>query len=718
MTDFLSDKVFLQKINRFHYREYYAAITILDFETEKPLTRIEGKVISGNMNIAADSVTRRTGSLTIVFDNATKNITETSNLIAIDKKVSISIGINNPFFYTSEYVKYGEQLWFKQGVFIITQATSSITTSSAQISINFIDKMGYLNGTCGGTLPASTSFHESIVIDENENTTIEYPIISQIIKEVVHHFGGEHYSRISVEDVPETGRIVVAWNASTPINFATDDSFSPPIRLPGGSFVIQSPPVPGFSDSYYKGDVVGYKETPLTYPGELTFNGGATVTQVLDQIVSTLGNYEYFYDVDGIFHFRQKNNFLKTGNTPLNLTEREDSDLQALYMPIYNNDMYLNEFADNELITQISFNPNYSNIKNDFICWGTRQNNSNTEVMVRYHLAIDERPKDIRRPKADGSQEENEYALYIGSNYSLCHKDIYVVKDTTHDTIIRYQSGDALVNEPYEKAELIAPALDDAFPELDESYWFNWREELYRKALLAHGTSTEGSYYDEELMAEWRNIFDPMSTIAEKGVDSFEQGWTDHYGDGSVPWYGYTINVITAPDKLRYWLDLIDTSSALGKYSVNRIGRRTKVTENSKINEVFAKEINDIVFITNNSSESEQAAEALRERMLYYISIGQTYCLITQDQEQYFTQRNSFGTCYEEVRDMLYNSIIYNSSVSLTTIPIFYLDVNYIVHLNQGSLGIKGNFIINKISWNLGNTQTMQLSLQEAISIV
>lgn len=717
MADFLSDKVFLRKLNRHRYREYQAAIMILDFETEKPLARLEGKVVSGNMSIAANSSTRRTGSLTIVFDDTTKNITETSNLIAIDKKISISIGIKNPFFYTSEYSKYGEVLWFKQGVFIITTANSSVSTSAGQVTIQFIDKMAYLNGTCGGTLPASTSFHESIIIDENENTTIEYPIISQIIKECVHHFGGEHYSRISVEDVPDSGRVVVAWNASTPINFATDDTMVPPVRLPGGSFVIDSPPIPGFSDSYYKGDIVGYMETPLTYPGELTVNGGATVTQVLDEIVKVLGNYEYFYDVDGIFHFKMKNNFQATGNTPLNIMPSGDSALQSLYLPIYANDMYLNEFQDNELITQLSFNPNYSNIKNDFVCWGTKARDG-AEVMVRYHLAIDERPKDIRRPKWDGTPEDDEYALYIGNNYSLCHKNIYVVKDASKNTVLRYQVGNALVNEPYEIAELFAPALDDVFSELDESYWFNWREELYRKALLAYGTSTEGSYYDEELMAEWRNIFDPANTILKNGVDSFEQGWIDHYGTGQVPWYGYRIEVMTAPSELRYWLDLIDTSSALGQYSVNRIGRRTKVTENAKINEVFSQEINDIVFILNDSGDSPQAAEKLRDKMMNYISIGQTYALITPDQQGYFDQRNSFGTCYEEVRNMLYNSIIYNSSVTLTTIPIFYLDVNHIIFLNQGNLGVKGNFIINQISWNLGNTQTMQLSLQQAITIV
>jgi hypothetical protein len=91
---------------------------------------------------------------------------------------------------------------------------------------------------------------------------------------------------------------------SVPINFATDDTYSPPIRLPGGSFKIANPPVPNFGDTYYKGRDIGYMEKDLIYPGELIMKAGSTVTAVLDEIIKTLGNFEYFYDVDGIFHFQ------------------------------------------------------------------------------------------------------------------------------------------------------------------------------------------------------------------------------------------------------------------------------------------------------------------------------------------------------------------------------------------------------------------------------
>jgi hypothetical protein len=41
----------------------------------------------------------------------------------------------------------------------------------------------------------------------------------------------------------------------------------------------------------------------LVYAGELVSSIGETITSILDKIKNMLGEYEYFYDLDGRFIF-------------------------------------------------------------------------------------------------------------------------------------------------------------------------------------------------------------------------------------------------------------------------------------------------------------------------------------------------------------------------------------------------------------------------------
>jgi len=60
---------------------------------------------------------------------------------------------------------------------------------------------------------------------------------------------------------------------------------------------------------------------------------------------------------------------------------------------------------------------------------------------------------------------------------------------------------------------------------------YDYREELYRRALFAWNSSTKGSEYDEELLSEWRGLFDPRSTA---GLEQFtnSQGIVLNAGNG------------------------------------------------------------------------------------------------------------------------------------------------------------------------------------------
>ena len=60
------------------------------------------------------------------------------------------------------------------------------------------------------------------------------------------------------------------------------------------------------------GQTAGYRITDLVYAGDLILNVGETVTSMLDKIIKMLGDFEYFYDIDGRFIFQRKKTYFYT----------------------------------------------------------------------------------------------------------------------------------------------------------------------------------------------------------------------------------------------------------------------------------------------------------------------------------------------------------------------------------------------------------------------
>jgi hypothetical protein len=54
------------------------------------------------------------------------------------------------------------------------------------------------------------------------------------------------------------------------------------------------------------GETAGYRLTDLTYSGDLISSVGETLTSILDKIKNMLGEFEYFYDLEGRFVFQAK----------------------------------------------------------------------------------------------------------------------------------------------------------------------------------------------------------------------------------------------------------------------------------------------------------------------------------------------------------------------------------------------------------------------------
>jgi len=68
----------------------------LDFVTEQSLFAIEGTLgASGSINVNGSSAIRRTISFTMFANNTYSDITNLDNMISLNKKIKVEIGMEN-----------------------------------------------------------------------------------------------------------------------------------------------------------------------------------------------------------------------------------------------------------------------------------------------------------------------------------------------------------------------------------------------------------------------------------------------------------------------------------------------------------------------------------------------------------------------------------------------------------------------------------------------
>ena len=421
----------LKDIDHMHIRETYIRITLLSFSNENPLKTIEGKVVSGSINIDGTSATRRTANLEILIEDSEEDMPTIQKDISINKKIKIEIGLKNNLSlsqnyelntfltkndiynkdFQSEYeiarkflnkknnlkyknLEYQDNIfWFNQGIYIIKSVSFSHSLENITASLNLVDKMALLDGTCGGVLPATTIFHELEDVGEDGEIIIRKPTIYQIIQELVHHIGKEQLGKIII-DLDTEIKQVVRWMGSGNLYLKTNTTNSNDNQYSLTSFDQDEDSI---LYTFNPNDDVGFVVTDFVYPNELIGSAGETVVSILDKIKETLGNYEYFYDVNGFFHFQEIKNYLNITKASSVLNEQNNANILAnntngQHYQVYSNlDKTEYNFNNSNLITSYNNSPNYDTIKNDFIVWGMKKSNGSS-FPIRYHVAIDTKP--------------------------------------------------------------------------------------------------------------------------------------------------------------------------------------------------------------------------------------------------------------------------------------------------------------------------------------
>lgn len=756
---------FLSQIDDFLNQRQYINITLLDWH-ENPLKEIDGIIASGTITKDGNSSVRRTCSLSCSISRETYNVDDLNMDFSLNKKVFIEIGVKNE---TDEYPDW-PILWFPQGVFYINSFSMNSSTSSAvNLNLSLKDKMSLLNGDVGGTLPATVQFDKMTTQLADGTITEQKVLYYNIIRELVHHWGEEDLNNIIIQDVPLRIRRVMQWNGINPIylqEIQGTDSWEYQISLEEQE---------GWN-KYEQGDDIGYVFDDFVPVDELTGAAGDTVCTILDEIKNQLGNYEYFYDVFGIFHFREIKNYLnisqsniilqETGNPGrhVNLAQGQfqlDSGSEIQYLVETTNEKTSYSFSDAKNITSITVTPNYSNIKNDYVIDGIKKSpNSDIQYALRYRLVIDEKPEivlwvnqedystevsisDFTTPKIGAYGKFNNILYYtypevyngqivletnkLGKwidyrNLEMSNEDDPILPDVGNmDQIYRTVENNTNLfwlwtgngfQKLYLKEDLSDSDAEEIEPIVYDVYYpIDWRTYLYLYGLEANALGTDPGPYFNDLDAFWPN---------EYNLRRDKQKFFGEEEDGSIYYKTLTCG--------NYFFDMIDaSSSSLGMYSVQNIGRRMDVYNNDDVNCLFQPLIPDVVFLnkdnpTMNWSENTTITELRKMDDIRDLlaaqkeecnNNNQPWVQVSDNIYANFITGGYLNSAYDIIKYELFAHTKFQKVVSLTSLPVFYLEPNSRVEVSEKTTNTYGDFMIQTINLTLGPGANMAITLNE-----
>ena len=677
---------FLKFIDSYPNKVQYARIQVLNWD-EEPLDngQIQGRVTSGSLNISGASAIRRSGSLGLIVAETDTfyKVEDIENILSLNKKIKIEIGIDLNILPPGELAKYRNytRIWFPLGIFVVKSPSLNRSVSGVTLSLTLSDKMCLLNGEMGGNLPAATVFSEADVLDADGNYVKEYFLIKDIIRTLIEQYGG--IKKYTISDVDDTTFKVMKWGGNNTLyKYKFNNSYFLNTIIPAAATAEKG---------YNVGDNIGMAVVPFTWPGAaLSANIGETITSVLDKL-KTLGDYEYFFDIDGTFVWQKKKTYTYKGIASISNEQFFTDKIQNIFPQEINKEVkyyFISKTSKNcpentakNLVISYSNSPQYNNIKNDYIIWGKRKNKSGSEVPIRYHIAFG------LVPQYDQKIDTTVYYY----TYPIS-SDLYgfrVVKDggvynenQSPEKNTFYTSGSNKYVYDFNLNKYVKKEIKTREFSADD----NWRTLLYFRGKREEAKGTTQTYFNnpffKDLEIEWPKLYD-MENNNWRSTEELPVG-----------------------DTIDYFCHIIDVSQQGSQLNKEQVGRyMTKTLNDSNINCIYFPDVDNILILKKNDEVPEDMLTK--------------YTVIRVDDDIYnqIYTGGSQNSAFEQARQLICQNTSYANTVSISCIPIYYLEPNTTIYVEDEESGIKGDYVINTISLPLTYNGNMNISASKAITI-
>lgn len=787
----LLDNIFLEKLFTAYDREIYAKITALNFD-EFPTEEISGKVTGGSINVDGTSACRRTCSLTLVANEVNIN----DYYWGLNTKFELQIGLTN---HIDE--KYPDIIWFKEGIYLITTFSTALGTSNYTINIQGKDKMGLLDGTIGGTLTAlSYDFGREDYTDENGVSHRRKLPIRDIVTELIHEYAHEPWENIIVQDLDDFGVELLQYrgtstnplylffniNSQEVEQMTLDGSFTVykgrqiscaisnienivfEVNDKGEEikgkyynlnelYTVSNPTAFKLNrndkeENYYiikitTGQTCGYRMTDITYAGDLIANVGETVVSVLDKICKMLGDFEYYYDTEGKFIFKRKNQYIYKSFNHHTTTESSQSYVE--------NSAYISptvwDFTGSTLITSFNNTPNLSELKNDYSLWGTRKSLTGNDLPVHLRYAIDKKPTYYKTLRGDAygtttfidqirnqitKEAHNEETINRRVEEKL--KDIIIVdwREIIYQMAIDYRRFNHCDDFGLKVQEVNGKQLDGKYIYPRgvtgyEQYYVDmegfWRQIYcpqydYTTITLSENqyvNAKPGEYFvkywntDDENCYEARYLYKDITTAdltyndISNGVlhtvsSPYNLTTTYYYKPDPNEWIdGWNPIVDNSPESLNFWFDFLDDGGDIERYGTSFVGDRPKAVNDSMIKSIYFRETPTLIF-TDNIAKIDK-------------KLGYSYLQYSPAMASLFIMSAQGKDAIDVLYEHLYKNSYCIESVTVNALPIYHLEPNNMINILDTRAGINGTYVMTKFTLPLTYNGTMSITATKAV---
>lgn len=787
----LLDNIFLEKLFTAYDREIYAKITALNFD-ELPTEEISGKVTGGSINVDGTSACRRTCSLTLVANEVNIN----DYYWGLNTKFELQIGLTNRIDE-----KYPDIIWFKEGIYLITTFSTALGTSNYTINIQGKDKMGLLDGTIGGSLTAlSYDFGREDYTDENGVSHRRKLPIRDIVTELIHEYAHEPWENIIVQDLDDFGVELLQYRGTTTnplyLFFNINSQEVEQMTLDGSFtvykgrqiscaisnienivfevndkgeeikgkyynlnelYTVSNPTAFKLNrndkeENYYiikitTGQTCGYRMTDITYAGDLIANVGETVVSVLDKICKMLGDFEYYYDTEGKFIFKRKNQYIYKSFNHHTTTESSQSYVE--------NSAYISptvwDFTGSTLVTSFNNTPNLSELKNDYSLWGTRKSLTGNDLPVHLRYAIDKKPTYYKTLRGDAygtitfiDQIRNQITKEAHDEETINRrieeklKDIIIVdwREIIYQMAIDYRRFNHCDDFGLKVQEVNGKQFDGKYIYPRgvtgyEQYYVDmegfWRQIYcpqydYTTITLSENqyvNAKPGEYFvkywntDDENCYEARYLYKDITTAdltyndISNGVlhtvsSPYNLTTTYYYKPDPNEWIdGWNPIVDNSPESLNFWFDFLDDGGDIERYGTSFVGDRPKAVNDSMIKSIYFRETPTLIFTDNIANIDKK--------------LGYSYLQYSPAMASLFTMSAQGKDAIDVLYEHLYKNSYCIESVTVNALPIYHLEPNNMINILDTRAGINGTYVMTKFTLPLTYNGMMSITATKAV---